>query len=86
IYAKYRSPTGSYEEVIIQCKHKERSDSSVGVEPVREIFGILKSNKQLSKAILVTNGTFTNDAISFANENNVELIDRIKLQSLMGSV
>ncbi|MDR1478569.1 MAG: restriction endonuclease, partial [Planctomycetaceae bacterium] len=39
IYAKYRSPTGSYEEVIIQCKHKERSDSSVGVEPVREIFG-----------------------------------------------
>jgi superfamily II DNA or RNA helicase len=83
IYAKYSSPTGNYEEAMIQCKHKESTEQSVGVEPIREIFGVLKSGKKLSKAFVVTNGIFSSSAIEFAQENNVELIDGTKLQELI---
>jgi len=83
IYAKYPTPTGNHEEVIIQCKHKENPAMTVGVEAVREIYGVLRSNAQLTKAILVTNAEFSNDASKFALSNNVELIFGFQLRSLM---
>lgn len=82
IYAKLNTPTGT-SEIIIQCKHKLDPNSSVEVSKVRELFGVLASNKKLNSAILVTNGTFTKKAIEFAKSNNIELIDGIKLQSLV---
>lgn len=79
IYAKLQTPTG-IDEVIIQCKHKENTRSTVDVVRVRELFGVFSANKKLTKAILVTNGEFTSGAIDFANQNGIELINGTKLQ------
>lgn len=82
-YAKYPTPTGKYEEAIIQCKHRENPNATVGVEAVREIFGVLRSSNQFIKAYLVTNARFSSDAIDFARNSNVELISGIELEFLV---
>jgi HJR/Mrr/RecB family endonuclease len=52
----------------------------VGEPKVRELFGVFKANKKLTEAIFVTNGYFTENAIRFADENKVTLINRDKLK------
>jgi SNF2 family DNA or RNA helicase len=79
IYVKLNTPTG-FDEMIIQCKHKENENSTVGVEKVRELFGAVSSNVKLTKGILVTNGKFSNDSIEFANGKNIDLIDGVTLR------
>jgi restriction system protein len=79
IFAKLKTPTGM-DEVIIQCKHKEISSSTVGVDKVRELFGVLSAYRKLSKGFLVTNGKFTSGAYDFAIGKPIELIDGIRLQ------
>ncbi|MDR0338494.1 MAG: restriction endonuclease, partial [Planctomycetaceae bacterium] len=82
IFAKKHNISGSYDEVIIQCKHKERIDGTVGVQPVRELFGVLRSDNRFTKGILVTNGIFSQDADAFAKDNGIELIDGMHLKGL----
>jgi SNF2 family DNA or RNA helicase len=79
VIAKLQTPT-SIDEVIIQCKHKQDPMANVDIVKVRELLGVLSSNRKLAKAILVTNGKFTNGAKDFANNNGIELIDGIKLK------
>ena len=79
IFAKLQTPTGT-DEVIIQCKHKENPNSTVGVDKVRELFGVLSANRKITKGFLVTNGKFTAGAYEFANGKPIELIDGTKLK------
>lgn len=79
IFAKLQTPTG-IDEVIIQCKHKENPSSTVGVDKVRELFGILSADRKLTKGFLITNGKFTSGVYDFANGKHIELIDGTKLQ------
>ncbi|MDR3109016.1 MAG: restriction endonuclease, partial [Planctomycetaceae bacterium] len=63
--------------------HKENSNDAVGVDKVRELLGSLKDYNPSAKAVLVTNGIFSNEAEVFAQRNNIELINGAKLQGLM---
>jgi SNF2 family DNA or RNA helicase len=82
IYVKLNTPTG-FDEMIIQCKHKENENSTVGVDKVRELFGAVSSNIHLTKGILVTNGKFSNDSIAFAKGKNIDLIDGVTLRGFI---
>lgn len=74
-------PSG--ERLIVQCKHwKSRH---VGVKPVRELWGVLDDEKA-DGAIFVTSGSFSADALAFANGKQLELIDRPKLRGMMAEL
>jgi restriction system protein len=68
------------ETLLIQCKHwKARR---VGVKTVREMFGILNA-KHANEVHIVTSGTFTEDAIAFAQNKPIRLIDGFELVQLI---
>ena len=79
IHVKLNTPTG-INEMVIQCKHKENENSIVGVDKVRELFGVVSSNSKFTRGILVTNGRFSNDSIDFAIGKNIDLIDGFTLR------
>jgi restriction system protein len=55
------------------------------VAVVRELLGIVTSERA-QWGIVVTSGTFTDDAVQFATKNHIELIDGNKLERLIQSV
>ena len=57
---------------LAQCKARGHRD--VGVNYIRELLGVITSEK-VEKGILVTNSCFTTDAVEFANRNAIETID-----------
>jgi restriction system protein len=68
---------------LVQCKHwKSRS---VGVKIVRELRGVMASEGAQS-GIVVTSGTFTPDAIAFADSNPIRLIDGDELARMIAEV
>jgi restriction system protein len=67
--------------VLVQCK--QWKVYRVGVQPVRELFGVLMSARA-NRAILVTSGNFTQEARTFASGKPLELIDGDALVGLMG--
>ena len=64
---------------IIQCK---RYAGTVGEPIIRDLYGVV-SNERANKGILITTGNFSNSALDFANDKNLELIDGINLESLL---
>lgn len=68
---------------LVQCKHWKKNQVGVGV--VREMLGIVTSERA-DEGIVVTSGTFTRDAISFAEPNTVRLIDGAQLEVMIGAV
>ena len=64
---------------IIQCK---RYSGSVGEPIIRDLYGVITSERA-NKGILMTTGTFTKSAISFADGKPIELIDGEKLHDLL---
>lgn len=64
---------------IIQCK---RYTGSVGEPIIRDLYGVVMAERA-NKGILITTGTFTNAAISFANDKQLELIDGNTLHQLI---
>ena len=69
--------------VYVQCKHwKSRQ---VGVQIVREQFGILSASNA-NRVIIVTSGTFTEEASAFAAGKPMELVDGPALLQLIGEV
>lgn len=66
---------------IIQCK---RYTGSVGEPIVRDLYGVVMSERA-NKGILISTGCFTNSAIKFAENKNLELIDGEELQTLLYS-
>jgi len=74
-------PTG--ERLIVQCKHwKSRH---VSVKLLRELWGVLDDEKA-DGAIFVTSGSFSADALAFANGKQLELIDGPKLRGMMAEL
>jgi restriction system protein len=71
------------ERLIIQCKHWKAWQ--VGVKPVRELWGLVDHEKATG-AVLVTGGSFTREATSFARGKRLDLIDGEALRRLVGEV
>lgn len=68
---------------LVQCKHwKARS---VGVKVVRELLGVVTSERAQS-GIVVTSGAFTRDAVDFAERNPIRLIEGEQLVSMITEV
>lgn len=61
---------------IIQCK--ARSGKPVGVDKVRELFGVM-SHEKVALGVLATTFGFTPDALAFAKGKSIQLIDGKKL-------
>jgi restriction system protein len=57
---------------IVQCK--AWNSSQVGVAPVRELLGVMTSEK-VARGIFLTTSTFTKDALAFAEANPIQLLD-----------
>ena len=57
---------------IVQCK--AWNSSQVGVAPVRELLGVMTSEK-IARGIFLTTSTFTKDALAFAEANPIQLLD-----------
>ncbi|MEP4891933.1 MAG: DUF2034 domain-containing protein [Aliiglaciecola sp.] len=68
---------------LVQCKHWR--SSKVGVSIVREMFGVLTASKAQS-VYLVTSGEFTNEAIKFANNLPITLINGHALLALINEI
>jgi len=64
----------------VQCKHWKKT--KVGVKEVRELNGIVAA-KSAYGGILVTSGTFTSEALEFAEVCHIELIDGKELNQLI---
>lgn len=68
---------------LVQCKHWKQQQ--VGVKIVRELLGVVTSEKAQS-GIVVTSGQFTTAAIEFAAKNPVRLIDGNELVQMISEV
>jgi Holliday junction resolvasome RuvABC ATP-dependent DNA helicase subunit len=67
---------------IFQCK-RFAPDSLVGSPTVREFYGALTARRNAIKGILITTSGFTAQAIEFAENLPIELIDGTRLQQLL---
>lgn len=68
---------------LVQCK--QWKVFSVGAPVIREMFGLLTAEKA-DEAIIVTSGSFTRDAQSFAEGKPIRLLDGSQLLALVQSV
>ena len=68
------------EKFYVQCKQWMKS--SVGVKPIRELFGVI-SARQATGGFFVCSGTYTAEARDFAKQSGIELIDGSELQSMI---
>ncbi|MCB1601916.1 MAG: restriction endonuclease [Lysobacterales bacterium] len=60
------------ERYLVQCKHWRAR--SVGVEPVRELYGVLAASRGVG-AYMVTSGRYTRAARTFAQGREIQLLD-----------
>jgi restriction system protein len=68
------------ERFFVQCKQWKKS--SVGVKPVRELFGVI-SAREAAGGFFVCSGSYTEDAKAFAKQSGIELIDGEALQRMI---
>ncbi len=69
------------EKVLVQCKHWRAR--KVGVDKARELFGLVKA-EGAANGVLVTSGAFTPDALEFAKQTQLDLVDGEGLVRLIG--
>ena len=69
--------------ILVQCKQWKAQ--KVGVSVVREMFGVLTASNA-NKVIIICSGRFTQQAIDFASDKPVALIDGNELLSLIHEV
>lgn len=69
--------------LLVQCKHWKAF--RVGVQPVRELLGVVTS-RRADGAVLATSGSFTPDALDFARNSGVELLDGPALDRFLRDV
>jgi len=70
-------PPGS----IVQCKHWQ-AGKRVGVDKIRELRGVMAAHN-VSRGQFATTSTFTPDAVGFARDNGVNLLDVSGLLALV---
>ena len=68
------------EKYLVQCKQWKAY--KVGVKIVRELLGVMVGSGATG-GFVITSGEFTQDAVSFARVNNIELLDGNALQQMM---
>ena len=68
------------EKYFVQCKHWKVL--RVGVRPIRELAGII-STRRVTGGLFVSSGAYTNEAIAFARESGIELIDGTALEQMV---
>ena len=66
---------------IVQCKHW--SGKRVGVDKIRELRGVMAA-KNVRRGQFATTSTFTPDAVTFARDNGINLLDVDGLLALIG--
>lgn len=71
------------ELILVQCKQWKAQ--KVGVSVVREMFGVLTASNA-DKVVVICSGRFTQQAIDFASDKPVTLIDGNELLSLIHEV
>jgi restriction system protein len=70
------------EKYFVQCKQWKAY--KVGVKIIRELLGVMVGGGATG-GFVVTSGQFTKDAIGFARENNITLLDGVKLHQIISS-
>ncbi|MGO8699149.1 MAG: restriction endonuclease [Limisphaerales bacterium] len=65
---------------IVQCKRWKTY--KVGVKPVRELFGVMTAEKA-GRAILITSGVYTEEALRFSQGKPLELVDGAQLAEML---
>ena len=73
----------SGQRTLVQCK--QWKTRSVGVKVIRELRGVMAS-ENASAGIVVTSGSFTAEAVKFARDNSIELIDGSQLEPMIRAV
>lgn len=68
------------EKYLVQCKQWKAY--KVGVKVVRELLGVMVG-AAASGGFVVTSGEFTHDAVVFANDNNITLLDGKALRRMI---
>lgn len=68
---------------LVQCKNWRRQ--SVGVATVREMFGVLAA-ESAQRVLIVCSGTFTPDAVRFAEGKPIDLVDGARLDAMIARV
>lgn len=71
------------ETIFVQCKHWKME--RVGVVIVRELLGVVY-DRNASGGIVITSGTFTQEAIDTARGNPIELVDGKELHAMIGRI
>jgi restriction system protein len=66
---------------IVQCKHWQ-AGKRVGVDKIRELRGVMAAHN-VSRGQFATTSTFTPDAVAFARDNGVNLLDVSGLLALV---
>jgi restriction system protein len=66
---------------LVQCKHWQ--GKRVGVDKIRELRGVMAA-RNVKRGQFATTSTFTPDAIAFARENGINLLDVDGLLGLIG--
>lgn len=70
------------QKYLVQCKQWKAF--KVGVQVVREFFGVMVANGAKG-GFIVTSGVFTEDAANFAEDKNITLIDGDKLVKIISA-
>ena len=65
---------------IVQCKRWRTY--KVGVKPVRELFGVMTA-EEAGRAIFITSGVYTDEALRFAEGKPLELVDGAQLAEML---
>lgn len=71
------------EKVLVQCKQWRTRQVPVNV--VRELLGVVTAERA-TRGIVITCGTFTGDAWDFASDNDIELVDGMRLLEMVKGV
>lgn len=61
---------------LVQCK--SRANNVVRVATVRELYGVQQA-QNVKQGVLMTSGTFTDDALAFAKGRQMRLLDRTRI-------
>lgn len=76
----YRPDVADKPVAVVQCK--SWSKKPVGVKTVRELFGVMASEK-IPNAIVMVSGTFTDEAKGFTDSKCLKLIDGQRLLAMI---
>lgn len=68
------------DRIVIQCKHMQ---ANVGRPDLQKLWGVVNDDQRITRGDIVTSSGFSSEAIRFAADKRLELIDRKKLSELV---